>query len=85
MAKCDFLGHRQRKNPIEPNCFSLSPFLASLGSSHKLQWDKFCRECLNRKKFPVALAGAYIKNKTNLFRNWLEMSGDWDKYFDWNL
>jgi hypothetical protein len=34
---------------------------------------------MDRKKFPVALAGAYVKDKTDLFRCWLSSSQDWSK------
>lgn len=49
------------------------------GSTHKNAWDKFCRQCLDRKKFPVSLANHYIRDKTDLFRTWLESSQDWSK------
>lgn len=49
------------------------------GKSHKAQWDKFSRQCLDRKQFPIALASHVLKNKNDVFVAWLEAGGDWSK------
>eukprot|EP00913_Durusdinium_trenchii_P009304 g8743.t1 len=47
--------------------------------THKAEYDKFCRQCLDRKKFPVSLAPHFVKNKLDLFRGWLEVSQSWSR------
>ena len=60
--------------------FTSLGFDASLpGATHKQMYDKFCRQCCDRKKFPVSLAQHCIRDKLDLFRTWLEMHGDWNK------
>ena len=47
--------------------------------THKAEYDKLCRQCLDRKKFPVSLAPHFVKNKLDLFRGWLEVSQSWSR------
>ena len=53
-------------------------------STNKAVWNTFIRQIRNRKTFPVALAPAFAKNKTDLFNVWLDEDKDWDKCFDEN-
>ncbi|CAK9025439.1 unnamed protein product, partial [Durusdinium trenchii] len=46
--------------------------------THKAEYDKFSRQCLDRKKFPVSLAPHYMKDKLDVFRAWLQASEQWD-------
>ena len=59
-----------------------SGFEGANSVTHKPQWDKFARQCLDRKKFPSGLASHYIKDKVDLFRQWLQHGGDWAKFLD---
>lgn len=52
---------------------------ASQGSNCKPQWDRFSRQCLDRRRFPVQLAGHFQRDKLDLFRQWLSSSEDWSK------
>lgn len=45
--------------------------------THKAEWDKYSRQCMNRKLFPCSLASHYLKDKTCLFREWLQHGMDW--------
>ncbi|CAL1141145.1 unnamed protein product [Cladocopium goreaui] len=47
--------------------------------THKAEWDKFNRQALDRKKFPQSLASHFVRDKNDLFRQWLECSQDWSK------
>ncbi|CAK9103962.1 unnamed protein product [Durusdinium trenchii] len=46
---------------------------------NEAEYDKFCRQCLDRKKFPLSLAPHFVKNKLDLFRGWLEVSQSWSR------
>ena len=45
--------------------------------TNKREWDTFSRQCLDRKKFPVSLAGHVLKSKLDVFQEWMKASGDW--------
>lgn len=49
------------------------------GTTHKNEWNKFSRQCLDRTKFPIALASHCLANKQDVFQEWLEAQGDWSK------
>ena len=51
----------------------------SSGTTNKKEWDMFSRQCLDRKKFPASLAQHVLKNKTDVFNEWLECGGAWEK------
>ena len=34
---------------------------------------------MDRKKFPANLANCFLSNKVDLFNEWLNAGGDWDK------
>ncbi|CAK9000504.1 unnamed protein product, partial [Durusdinium trenchii] len=36
--------------------------------TNKSEWEKFSRQCLDHKQFPVSLASHYLKDKGDLFR-----------------
>ena len=48
-------------------------------TTNKADWDKFSRQCLDKKKFPVELATHFLKDKVCLFNEWLSCGGDWSK------
>ena len=48
-------------------------------TTNKKEWDKFARECVNKKAFPASLTAAYKKNKVDLFNVWLDMGMSWEK------
>lgn len=52
---------------------------ANPGVSHKKEWDKFNRQCLDRKKFPIAMAQHVLKNKNDVFAEWIAAGGEWEK------
>lgn len=54
--------------------------LQKLGTTHKAEWDRFSRQCLDRRKFPQSLAAVFMKDKTDLFRTWLQQEEDWSKF-----
>eukprot|EP00438_Fugacium_kawagutii_P016329 Skav212449 [mRNA] locus=scaffold1094:316880:323381:+ [translate_table: standard] len=64
---------------VQAHTASKPDFSQANSATHKPQWDKFARQCLDRKKFPTSLATHYIKDKVDLFRRWLEQEGDWSK------
>ena len=45
--------------------------------THKAEWDKFNRQALDRKKFPIGLAGHFVSNKLDLFQSWLTCQQSW--------
>ena len=47
--------------------------------SHRNEWKKFSRQCLDRKKFPAELASHVLKSKTDVFAEWLKADEDWSK------
>ena len=47
--------------------------------THRNEWKKFSRQCLDRKKFPSELAGHVLKSKTDVFAEWLKADEDWSK------
>lgn len=47
--------------------------------TNKADWDKFSRQCLDKKKFPAELATHFLKDKVCLFNEWLSCGGDWSK------
>ena len=49
------------------------------GVSHKNEWNKFNRQCGDRKVFPASLAANFLQSKLNLFREWLRCGGEWEK------
>lgn len=57
----------------------LSMFTIGPGSNCKSDWDKFSRQCLDRKRFPISLAAHYQRDKLDLFRSWLSANEDWSK------
>ena len=57
----------------------LSIFTIGPGSNCKSDWDKFSRQCLDRKRFPISLAAHYQRDKLDLFRSWLSANEDWSK------
>ena len=57
----------------------LSTCQSPSGKTHKNEWNKFSRQCLDRSKFPASLAGHCLQNKQDLFNVWLENDGDWGK------
>ena len=57
----------------------LSIFSIGPGSNCKSDWDKFSRQCLDRKRFPISLAAHYQRDKLDLFRSWLSANEDWSK------
>lgn len=48
------------------------------GVTHKSQWDQFNRQMLDRKKFPASLASHVLKNKNDVFNEWLAAKGCWE-------
>ena len=46
-------------------------------ATHKKEWDKFCREALNRAKFPQELSEYYATKKTELFNIWMDTGMSW--------
>ena len=48
-------------------------------TTHKKEWDRFARQCANKSVFPVTLAGAYKRSKTDLFAAWLDAGMSWEK------
>ncbi|CAK9008792.1 unnamed protein product [Durusdinium trenchii] len=46
-------------------------------TTHKAQWDKFCREALSRSKFPAELSEYYNTKKTELFNIWMDSGMNW--------
>lgn len=48
-------------------------------TTHKLEWDRFARQCANKSVFPISLAGAYKRSKTDLFGAWLDAGMNWDQ------
>ncbi|CAK9059986.1 unnamed protein product [Durusdinium trenchii] len=46
--------------------------------THKSQWDQFNRQMLDRKKFPASLASHVLKNKNDVFNEWLAAKGCWE-------
>lgn len=54
-------------------------FANANSKTHKPQWDKFSRQCIDRRKFPCTLAAHFLRDKTDLFRCWLAQSEDWSK------
>ncbi|CAK9031959.1 30S ribosomal protein S6, partial [Durusdinium trenchii] len=46
-------------------------------TTHKKEWDKFCREALNRAKFPQELSEYYAAKKTELFNIWMDTGMSW--------
>jgi len=58
---------------------SLSTCQPHSGTTHKNEWNKFSRQCLDRAKFPASLAAHCLTGKQDLFNVWLENNGDWGK------
>ena len=48
-------------------------------TTNKSDWDKFSRQCMDKKKFPQELATHFLKDKVCLFNEWLSCGGDWSK------
>ena len=48
-------------------------------TTHKKEWDRFARQCANKSVFPVTLAGAYKRPKTDLFAAWLDSGMSWER------
>ena len=46
---------------------------------HKVEYDRFSRQCLDRKKFPVSLAAHFVKDKLDVFRAWLSCGEKWER------
>ena len=49
------------------------------GTTHKREWDQFCRAAANRSKFPVALSEQFVQGKTELFNLWMDSGKSWDQ------
>ena len=63
----------------DPSICGMCDTISHQGVTHKAAYDRFSRQCVDRRKFPVSLASAYCKDKLDLFRAWLEMREDWSK------
>ena len=71
---------KRKASPPQPAATAPAVDFANANSvSHKPEWDRFSRQCIDRKKFPCSLASHYLRDKTDLFREWLQQSGDWSK------
>lgn len=49
------------------------------GKTNKPAWNKFSRQCMDRRKFPAQLATHFLNSKVDLFNEWLSCSEDWSK------
>ena len=67
----------EKQSQIEDAVKKTPDFSAANSVSHKVEWDKFSRQCINKKLFPASLASHYLKDKLDLFRVWLTESQDW--------
>ena len=73
---------QQKESPPQPPTepAEADQYAKANSRTHKAEWDKFSRQCIDRKKFPCTLAAHYLRDKTDLFRQWLQQSGDWSKH-----
>ena len=63
--------------PVALRCTCL--WFIPAGTSNKAEWDKFSRQCLDKRKFPAELATHFLQSKVCLFNEWLSCGGDWNK------
>lgn len=78
-------GKKQERNQAkisssvaEANQKTQEQFATANSKTHKAEYDKFCRQCLDRKRFPTKLASHVIKDKLDVFRQWLMCSEVWE-------